>query len=127
MLQTRSAQLALDEKYEALTFCWEIFMSKFVETDGIPQEAILNDKEHMKEIHDKVEMLKDGSRTKCIYDDLKKDNMIFSEETRRVIHEMGNSESFKLRHFSDYTVSFVLETLARTTKILSMWRMSSTR
>ena len=61
-------------------------------TDGITQEAILNDKEHMKEIHDKVERLNVGSRTKCIYDDLKKDNMIFSEETSRVIHEMGNME-----------------------------------
>ena len=69
-------------------------------TDGRSQEAILNDKEHMQVIHDNVEKLKFGSRTKCIYDDLKKDNMIFSEETSRVIHEMGNMEFFELRQIS---------------------------
>ena len=57
-------------------------------TDGIQQDAILNDKEQVKEIHDKVEKLKVGSRTKCIRDDLKKGNMIFSEETRRIVHDM---------------------------------------
>ena len=69
-------------------------------TDGMTRNAILNGKEHMEEIHDKVEKLKVGSRTKCIYDDLKKNNMIFSAETRRVIHEMGNIEFFDLGQIS---------------------------
>ena len=60
-----------------------------LETDGILQEAILSDKQHMKEIHDKVEELKDESKLKRVREDLKTENLIFSEETRR---EMGSME-----------------------------------
>ena len=37
----------------------------------------------------KVEKLKSGSCSKSIRDDMKEDNMIFSEESSRVIYEMG--------------------------------------
>ena len=65
--------------------------------EGVPQDAIFEDEEKMKEVNEKLEKLKSGSCTKFICDDLKEDNMIFSEESIRVIYEMGNMELFELR------------------------------
>ena len=49
----------------------------------------------------KLEKLKIGSCTKSIRNDLsKKGDMIFSEESSRVIYEMGNLELIKLRQTS---------------------------
>ena len=58
----------------------------------------------MKEINETLEKLKSGSRTKSIRDDLKKQgDMIFSEESSRVINEMGNMELFELGQISKTT------------------------
>ena len=55
----------------------------------------------MKEINETSEKLKSGSSTKSIRDVLKKQgDMIFSEESSRVIHEMGNMELFDLGKIS---------------------------
>ena len=68
---------------------------------GVSQDAILKDEEQMKEINKTLERLKSGSCTKSIRDDLKKQgDMIFSEESSRVIHEMGNMELFELGQIS---------------------------
>ena len=52
----------------------------------------------MKEINEKLEKLKSGSCTKSSREDLKRENgdIIFSEESRRVIGEMGNMDLFEL-------------------------------
>ena len=52
----------------------------------------------MNEINEKLEKLKVGSCTKkSIRDDVSKGTMIFSEESRRAIYEMGNMESIDLK------------------------------
>ena len=69
--------------------------------EGVSQDAILKDGEQMKEINKTLEKLKRGSCTKSIRDDLKKQgDMIYSEESSRVIHEMGNMELFELGQIS---------------------------
>ena len=52
-------------------------------TEGVPQDAIFEDEEQMREINDKLEKLNSGSCSKSIRDDLKEDHMIFSEESSR--------------------------------------------
>ena len=47
-----------------------------------------------------MEKLRIGSRTKSIRNDLPKSNMIFSEESSRAVHEMGNTELIELRQTS---------------------------
>ena len=55
----------------------------------------------MKEIKKKLEKLKIGSCTKSIRNDLKtKGDMIISEESSRVLYEMGNLELIELRQTS---------------------------
>ena len=41
-------------------------------TDDIPQETTLSDKQHMKEIRDKVEDLKEESKLRRMREDLKR-------------------------------------------------------
>ena len=55
----------------------------------------------MKEINEKLEKLKSGSCTKSFREDLKKESgdMTFSEESMRVIIELGNVELFELEKF----------------------------
>ena len=66
---------------------------------GVPQDAILKDEEQMKQINETVETLKDGS--KSVRDDLKKGgDIIFTQESSRVIYEMGNVELFELGQIS---------------------------
>ena len=69
--------------------------------EGVSQDAIVKDEEQMKEIRKKLEKLKSGSCTKSIRDDLKKKvDKILSEESSRVINEMGNLELIQLRQTS---------------------------
>ena len=70
--------------------------------ERVPQDAILKDEEQMKEINKQLEKLKIGSCTKSIRNDLKKkkSDMIFSEESRRVIYETGNLELIERRQSS---------------------------
>ena len=61
--------------------------------EGASQGAISQDEEQMKEINKKLEKLRIGSGTKSLRNDLKKKRyMIFSEESSRATHEMGNLE-----------------------------------
>ena len=69
--------------------------------EGVSQDAILKDEEQMTEINKKLEELRIGSCTNSICDDLKKQgDMIFSEESSRVIYEMGFLELIELRQTS---------------------------
>ena len=56
----------------------------------VTEDVILKDEEQMKQINETVEKLKDGS--KSVRDDLNNGDMIFSDESSRVIFEMGNVE-----------------------------------
>ena len=72
--------------------------------ERVPQDAILKEEEQMKEINNKLEKFRIGSCTKFIRIDLKKKgDMIFSEESSRVIYEMGNLELIELRQTSATT------------------------
>ena len=66
------------------------------------QDAILKDEENMKETNTKLEKLKSGSCTKIHSCD-----MIFSEESRRAIYEIGNLELIELRQTSA-TIQYLL-------------------
>ena len=69
--------------------------------EGVPQNVISKDEEQMKEINKTSEKLTSNSCTKSIRDDLKKTgDMLFSEESSRMIYEMGNMEVFELRQIS---------------------------
>ena len=57
----------------------------------------LQDEEKMKEVNEKLEKFLMGSGTKSIRNHLSKGNMIFSEESSRAIHEIGNMELIELR------------------------------
>ena len=57
----------------------------------------------MNEFNEKLEKLNMGSSTKSIRNDLSKGNMIFSEESSRAVHEMGNVELIELRQTSATT------------------------
>ena len=52
----------------------------------------------MKQINETVEKSKDGS--KSVQDDLTNGDMIFTEESSRVVYEMGNVELFELGQIS---------------------------
>ena len=67
---------------------------------GVSQDAILQNKKKMKEINKQLEMLRIGSCTKSIFNDLSKGNTIFSEESRGAIYELGNLELIELRQTS---------------------------
>ena len=45
----------------------------------------------------KIEKIKTGSNKICIREDLAKDKMVFSKETRHTISEMGNVELTELK------------------------------
>ena len=60
----------------------------------------------MKDINETLENSKSGSCTKTIRDDLKKQDMIFSEESDRVVHDMDNMELFEMGQFSCTSESF---------------------
>ena len=64
---------------------------------GVSQDAISQDEAKMSEINAKLEKSKMGSSAKSIRNDLSKGKMIFSEETSRVIYEMGNMELLELK------------------------------
>ena len=53
--------------------------------EGVPEDVILKDEEQMKQINETVEKLKEGS--KSVLDDLENVDMIFSEESSRVIYD----------------------------------------
>ena len=65
-----------------------------------PQFEIDLDEEKTKEINEKLNKFKLGSSTKSIRNDFSKGKMIFSEESNRAIHEMGNMELVELRQTS---------------------------
>ena len=65
-------------------------------TDGIPQETTLSDKQHMKEIRDKVQDLKEESKLRCMREDLKRRN-ILSKETSLKIRQMGNVRIYEIK------------------------------
>ena len=81
------------------------------------EDVILQDEEQIKQINETFEKLKDGSKSVC--DDLK---MIFTEEPRRVIYEMGNVEFVELGQIS-MTVQChsCLKHVPEGNKILWMW------
>ena len=66
--------------------------------EGIAQDVILKDEERMGKIQEVVGKLRNGSRTKSILKDLGKPEktMKFSEESSRIILEMGNIELYEL-------------------------------
>ena len=68
--------------------------------EGVSREAILQNEAKMNEINDKLKKLKVGSCTKSIRNDLSKGTMIFSEEQRRAIHEIGNMELIEFKQTS---------------------------
>ena len=69
--------------------------------EGVLQDAILKDEKTDEQIHKKLEKLKIGLCKKSIRNDLKKNgDLIFSEESSRVIYEMGNLELIELRQTS---------------------------
>ena len=54
----------------------------------------------MNEVSEKLEKLKSESCTKSIRDDLSNGTMIFSEESRRTVYEMGNVQLIELKQTS---------------------------
>ena len=58
----------------------------------IAHNVILKDEERMGQLQEVLEKLRTGSHTKSIREDLRKqeNSMIFSEESKRIIHEQGN-------------------------------------
>ena len=70
--------------------------------EGIAHEVILKDEERLGQIQVVVEKMRTGSYTKCIREDRRKpeNSLIFSEETRRIIHELGNLELYELGQMS---------------------------
>ena len=56
--------------------------------EGVPQDAIFEDEEQIKEINEKLKKFKGGSRSKSIRDDCKNDDLTLSEESTRVIYEI---------------------------------------
>ena len=69
--------------------------------EGVPQDAILQDEEQMKEMTKKLVKLKSGSCTKSSRDDLKKkSHMIFIEESSGLLFDMFNLELIELRQTS---------------------------
>ena len=67
------------------------------------QDVILKDEERMGKIQEAVEQLRKGSRTKSILEDLGKpeNSLKFSEESSRIMHEMGNIELYELDRYPE--------------------------
>ena len=98
--------------------------------EGIAHDVILKDEERMGQLQLVVEGSRTGSHTKSIREDLRKPEsfMIFSEESRRIIHELGNIELYELgRNVQHHPMPFVLSAYARRTTILYMRNMPLTR
>ena len=89
--QTISAHPASGNRCEALNHLLQkgLSLKSIFEWKEYPQDAILKDEEQMKAINKTLENFKCGSLTETIRDDLTKGDMIFSEESSRVIYEMG--------------------------------------
>ena len=68
----------------------------YLQIEKVPQNAIFENEMQIKNINEKLQKLKSGSCSKSIRDDLKDDNVIFSEESRREIYEMDNMELIEL-------------------------------
>ena len=66
--------------------------------EGIAHDVILKDKERMDQIQEVVGKLRKGSYTKSIREDLRQpeNSLMFSEESRRIIHELGSIELHEL-------------------------------
>ena len=66
--------------------------------EGIAHDVSLNDEERMGQIQEVVERLRTDSYTKSIREDPRKSEktMIFSEESRRITHELGNLGLYEL-------------------------------
>ena len=66
--------------------------------EGIAQDVILKDEERMGKIQEVVVKLRKGSYTKSIREDLgnPQNSMRFSEESSRIIHEVGNIDLYEL-------------------------------
>ena len=64
--------------------------------DGISQEEIYSDKQHMDEVKKQVEKLQDEPKSQSTHKDLQKENLL-SEETSFKILEMGNIEHHEVR------------------------------
>ena len=69
--------------------------------EGSTSRCFFKDEEQMKEVSEKLEKLKSESCSQSIRDGLKKEEIIFSEESCRMIFEMGNLELFELRQTTD--------------------------
>ena len=70
-----------------------------IRIEGIAQDVILQDEERMGKIQEEVEKWRKGSYPKSIREDLRKpeNSMIFCEESSRIIHELGNIETVRIR------------------------------
>ena len=70
--------------------------------EGVAHDVILKDEEWMGQTHEEVGKLRKASYTKSIREDQRKPEnyMIFSEESRRIIHELGNIELYELGQMS---------------------------
>ena len=62
--------------------------------EGVPGDLVQKDE---KRINENLEKLRIGSSAESIREDLSKEDgdLTFSEETRRIIHDMGNVELFE--------------------------------
>ena len=61
--------------------------------EGVHEDVVLKNEEHMKEVNEKLEKLENVSCSQSIFNDLNREEMIFSEESSRVIYEMVWSHS----------------------------------
>ena len=73
--------------------------------EGVAHDVILKDEEPMGKIQQVVENSRKGSYTKPLREDLRKpeNSMIFSEESSRIIHELGNIEVYEIGQMSNTT------------------------
>ena len=84
----------------------------------------------MGQIQEVVEKLRKGSHTKSIREELRKPekSMIFSEESSRIIHELGQHGAVRLRtNVQHHPIPFLLQTCAGRTEILKMRNLLPTR
>ena len=56
--------------------------------EGVHEDVVLKNEEQMKEVNEMLEKLENGSCSQSILNDLKREEMTFSEESSRVIYEM---------------------------------------
>ena len=76
----------------------------------------------MGQIQEVVEKFGKGSHTKSLREDLRKpeNSMIFSEESSRIIHELGNSELYEFGQSPAPSLPFMLQGHAGGISVLSM-------